>query len=210
MELIEALKETYGYSVPIFLKDLRFGHKSKTAIRKELSRAAIRGEICRKSSGVYYLSEDKEIPSTISFEEIVEKKFVKDDYGFPGLNLDVYGYYTGLAFLNQIGISQQVPAVLEIVTNKTSCKRYYCACGFKALLRKGKIQINRFNYKALQFFDMFYLLSDEEVKKYSSIIYSYIEKNLSSDDFEKYVGLYDGRVLKLIVEGGFLRAFRHN
>ena len=171
MELIEALKETYGYSVPIFLKDLRFGHKSKTAIRKELSRAAIRGEICRKSSGVYYLSEDKEIPSTISFEEIVEKKFVKDDYGFPGLNLDVYGYYTGLAFLNQI---------------------------------------NRFNYKALQFFDMFYLLSDEEVKKYSSIIYSYIEKNLSSDDFEKYVGLYDGRVLKLIVEGGFLRAFRHN
>ena len=100
--------------------------------------------------------------------------------------------------------------VTNFTKNNTSCKRYYCACGCKALLRKGKIQINRFNYKALQFFDMFYLLSDEEVKKYSSIIYSYIEKNLSSDDFEKYVGLYDGRVLKLIVEGGFLRAFRHN
>ena len=50
MNVVNYLKETYGYSVPIFLRDIRIGRKSKTAIRKELSRAVQKGEIVRKSN----------------------------------------------------------------------------------------------------------------------------------------------------------------
>lgn len=210
MRVVDYLKETYGYSVPIFLKDIRMGGKSKQAIRKELSRATITGEIIRKSQGVYYLAEDTILgtPSVLSFEKVAEKKFVKDDFGVPGLELNIYGYYTGLTFLHQIGISEQVPAVLEIVTNNTSCKRYYVCGGYRTLLRKGKIKIDRFNYKALQFFDVFYLLNKDDVEKHFELLQNYIQKNLSKSDFEKYIGLYNTRVMKLIIEGGLLHAFR--
>ena len=210
MRVVDYLKETYGYSVPIFLKDIRMGGKSKQAIRKELSRASMAGEIVRKSQGVYYLAEDTLLgtPSILSFEKVAEKKFVKDDFGLPGLELNIYGYYTGLTFLHQIGISQQVPAVLEIATNNTSCKRYYTCSGYRALLRKGKITIDRFNYKALQFFDMFYLLNKDDVKEHFELLRNYIQKNLSKSYFEKYIGLYNTHVMKLIIEGGLLNAFR--
>ena len=120
MNTIDYLKETFGYSVPILLKNIRIGGKSKTAIRKELSRAVEEGTIVRESNGVYSLREDTDIPDCVSFESVVELKFIKNDYGFPGLNLDIYGYYSGQTFLNMIGVSQQVPAVLEITTNNTS------------------------------------------------------------------------------------------
>ena len=113
-----------------------------------------------------------------------------------------------MTFLHQIGISQQVPAVLEVTTNNTSCKRIYACSGYRALLRKGKITIDRFNYKALQFFDMFYLLDKDSVKKHHDLLFGYIKKNLTKSDFEKYIGLYNIRIMKLIVEGGLLHAFR--
>ena len=57
MRTVDYLKEVYGYDVPIFLKNIRIGGKSKTSIRKELSRAVDKGEIERESNGIYYFSE---------------------------------------------------------------------------------------------------------------------------------------------------------
>ena len=208
MKTISYLKEIYGYGVPIFLKDIRIGKKSKTAIRQDLSRAVQKGDIVRESQGIYYFDLKGEFPTTISFEKILQIKFVKDDHGIDGLNLDVYGYYTGLTFLNYLGISQQVPAVLEIVSNKTSCKRLFKCNGYRALVRKGKIEINRFNYRALQFFDAFYLLDNDEIKQHRKLLRNYISKNLSKSDFEHYIDLYPTKIFKKIVEGGLIDAFR--
>ena len=49
MEIVQYLKDIYGYGTPIFLKDIRIGRKSKTAIRKELSRAVKDKKIIRNS-----------------------------------------------------------------------------------------------------------------------------------------------------------------
>ena len=208
MNTISYLKEIYGYGTPIFLKDIRIGGKSKTSIRKDLSRAVADGEINRDNRGVYYFDEKKDIPSSVSFLDVLKIKFIKNDYGFPGLDLDVYGYYSGYTFLNQIGISQQVPAIREIVTNKTSAKRLFKYDSYFALLRKGKIEINRFNYKALQFFDAFYLLDKDDIKDNFDLLKNYILKNLNKNDFEKYIHLYPSRIIKTIVESGLIDAFR--
>lgn len=208
MNTISYLKEIYGYGTPIFLKDIRIGGKSKTSIRKDLSRAVADGEINRDNRGVYYFDEKKDIPSSVSFLDVLKIKFIKNDYGFPGLDLDVYGYYSGYTFLNQIGISQQVPAIREIVTNKTSAKRLFKYDSYFALLRKGKIEINRFNYKALQFFDAFYLLDKDDIKDNLDLLKNYILKNLNKNDFEKYIHLYPSKIIKAIVESGLIDAFR--
>ena len=208
MNTISYLKEIYGYGTPIFLKDIRIGGKSKTSIRKDLSRAVADGEINRDNRGVYYFDEKKDIPSSVSFLDVLKIKFIKNDYGFPGLDLDVYGYYSGYTFLNQIGISQQVPAIREIVTNKTSAKRLFKYDSYFALLRKGKIEINRFNYKALQFFDAFYLLDKDDIKDNLDLLKNYILKNLNKNDFEKYIHLYPSKIIKAIVESCLIDDFR--
>ena len=208
MNTISYLKEIYGYGTPIFLKDIRIGGKSKTSIRKDLSRAVADGEINRDNRGVYYFDEKKDIPSSVSFLDVLKIKFIKNDYGFPGLDLDVYGYYSGYTFLNQIGISQQVPAIREIVTNKTSAKRLFKYDSYFALLRKGKIEINRFNYKALQFFDAFYLLDKDDIKDNLDLLKNYILKNLNKKKKKKYIHLYPSKIIKAIVESGLIDAFR--
>lgn len=208
MNIVSYLKDIYGYGTPIFLKDIRIGRKSKTAIRKELSRAVKEKEIIRRSQGVYYFKEDKEFPRLVSFEDIITKKYVRDDYGIPGMDFFVYGYFSGLTFLNHFGISQQVPAILEITTNNTSCKRMININGRRAIIRKAKTEINYQNWKILQFLEMFYLLNEDDVKEYKESLAKYIEKNFTKLDFTNYIRFFSNKIMKLIVEGGLIHAFR--
>ena len=208
MEIVQYLKDIYGYGTPIFLKDIRIGRKSKTAIRKELSRAVKEKKIYRSSQGVYCFKEEDEIKK-VSFEKVVLKKYIMDDFDIKGLDLFVFGYYSGQSFLNMIGISQQVPAVLEITTNNTSCKRMISINGRRAIVRKGRTEINRFNYKALQFFDMLSsFLTIDEIKKNKQLLINYISENLTKKDFTDNIKYYSNKVMKIIVEEGLINAFK--
>lgn len=200
MKMIEYLTEAYGCCTPIILKDLRIGGKTKTAIRKELSRATAEGKICRMKNGIYYIREESDLPRNLSFESVVELKFIKNDYGFPGLDLDVYGYYSGMTFLNQIGITQQVPAVLEITTNKTSCKRLFCWKRLKAIVRKGKCQIDRFNYKTLQFLDAITYTSDETFLENKTKFKKYYKENINKGDATNYSAYYPKKTIFRLTE----------
>ena len=55
MNIVNYLADIYGYDTPIFLKDVRIGRKSKTAVREMFYRAVKNGEMERKTSGVYFL-----------------------------------------------------------------------------------------------------------------------------------------------------------
>lgn len=211
MKLIEYLENVYGYDTPIFLKDVRIGRKSKTAIKEAFYRETKKGTITRESNGIYSLKrKDDEFPYSVSFEKIVEQRFICDaPASSPVKDFFRIGYYSGLTFLNQIGISQQVPAVLEITTNNTkSIKRYYYATGRTAILRKPKTKINYFNYQILQFLDMFSYVSLEEIKKNKELLIKYIRKNgFTKRDFTTYISFYKDNTLKKIVEGGLILAF---
>lgn len=200
MNTVSYLKDIYGCGVPIFLKDIRIGQKSKLSIRKDLSRGVENGQICRESQGVYYFDAKREFPTAISFVDIIDKKYIgikildSNDY------FQIYGYYTGLSFLNKIGISQQVPAVIELVTNNTSCKRTICINGYKAVLRKPKAVINNTNWKVLQFLDMFYILDSNEVRENYKKIYEYMVKNIDVNLVDEYLRFYPKKTASLLLE----------
>lgn len=207
MKTVDYLREVYGYGVPIFLKDIRIGKKSKTAIRQDLSRATKEGTISKKTNGVYYLQNKEENITNISFDDIITKKYIKDDFGFIGLDINIYGYITGEAFLTKLGISQQIPATLEIVTNKTSCKRVTNVGWRKIILRKPKVEVDHTNYQMLQFLDAFYYLSDDDVEENKELLKQYISKHLSKYEYVRYIKYYSLRINKLIVEKGLIYAF---
>ena len=208
MNTINYLKEIYGYGTPIFLKDIRIGGKSKTSIRKDLSRAVADGKIVRKKSGIYCFKEENDFVDSVTFEDIIESKYIKNDFGIKGLDLDVFGYFTGYTFLNLLGVSQQVPAILEVATNNTSCKRYLTIKKRVALLRQGKTQINRFNYKTLQFLDAINLLTEDEINANKDLLKEYIVKNLSRKEFEENMGFYSNKLINKLIKTGLIYAFR--
>ena len=125
-----------------------------------------------------------------------------------GLDLDIYGYQTGLGFLHSLGLTQQVPAVPEIVTNNTSCKRIINIKGREAIIRKPIIPVNRFNYKTLQFIDCLYLLDLEEIKENYKILYKYVRENISKGDLERYLLYYPTSIVNKFLSGGLFSAAR--
>ena len=211
MNIISYLENVYGYATPIFLKDVRIGGKSKAAIKESFYRAVKDGELERRSNGIYFLREKKEFGRGIFFDDIVERKFIYSNYvDDPKLReLFTVGYYSGMTFLNQIKISEQVPAIYEITTNNTSSnKRFYVSRGSKAIIRKARTKVTFQNYKMLQFLDMFHWLSLWEIKEKKELLRDYIKKNyLTRLQFSEYISLYSQQTLKKIVEGGLLDAF---
>lgn len=208
MNTISYLKEIYGYGVPILLKDIRIGQKSKLSIRKDLSRGVENGILIRKAQGIYCLKPEGEDEDTVTFNKIITVKYIKNDYGIEGLDLDIYGYQTGLGFLHSLGLTQQVPAVPEIVTNNTSCKRRITIKDREAIIRKPIIPVTRFNYKTLQFIDALYLLDDNEIKENYVKLYSYIRNNISKRDIENYLFIYPVSIINKFIRGDLINAAR--
>ena len=211
MNIMNYLVNTYGYDTPIFLKDVRIGGKSKAAIKESFYRAAKDGKLEKKKNGVYFVRSDKEFGSGIGYEKVLEKKFIYQQGILEGLEpLFVIGYYSGQTFLNMIGISNQVPMVYEITTNNTSSNKRYYTCGNAvAIIRKARTEVNFQNYRMLQFLDMFYFLTLEEVKKNKELIRNYIIKNqLTRYMFYQCIKLYNDQTLKKLVEGGIIDAFK--
>lgn len=208
MEIVQYLKDIYGYGTPIFLKDIRIGRKSKTAIRKELSRAVKDKKIIRNSPGVYCFAEEGRFQN-VSFEDVIKRKYVKDDFGLAGLDIMIYGYYSGLTFAHMIGLSQQVPAIIEITTNNTSSKRTVSFNGRKAIIKKGRTEITSQNYKILQFFDMLAsFITIDQIRENQKLLYKYIENNFTKNDLYTYIGYYKNKVMKILVEENLVEAFQ--
>lgn len=210
MDIVSYLTSIYGYDTPIFLKDVRIGRKSKAAIKEEFYRATKAGLIERKQNGVYFIRSNKEFGSGITFDDILKNKFIySDNVNDAFKELFIEGYYSGLTFLNIIGISQQVPAILEITTNKSSSKKkYYGSGNFLAIIRKARTIVTYQNYRILQFLDMFSFISMDEVKSNKVLLKNYIKNNsFTKKQFSEYSGFYGNQTIKKIVEGGIIDAF---
>ena len=211
MNIVSYLADIYGYDTPIFLKDVRIGRKSKSAIKEAFYRAVKTGDISRDGPGVYSLiNKSEDFSPTVTFEKILKYKFLTNDTVIPGLeDLYIEGYYSGLTFLNMIGISEQVPAVLEVTTNRTSSKkRYFSALSRLAIVRKAKTTVTTQNWKMLQFLDMFHFVSLEEVKENKQLLRDYIKKNcLSKYQFSQCGKYYGPQTFKKLTEGGIIDAF---
>lgn len=210
MNIVNYLVNTYGYDTPIFLKDVRIGGKSKAAIKESFYRAAKDGKIEKKKNGVFFVRSDKEFGSGIGVEDVLEKKFIYKSDIAPGFeSLFPIGYYSGQTFLNKIGISNQVPMILEITTNNTSSKKRFYTCGrATAIIRKARTKVTYQNCRILQFLDMFYFLTLDEVKENKELIKNYIKKmQFQKFNFYENIKFYNDDTLKKLVEGGIIDAF---
>lgn len=117
-DFVNILERAFGSGRPILLDEIRgaFPGMSEATLYRRLRNAVASSRLAKPRKGVYYIPiETRFGPSTLSDAKILEKKYLTD-------GCEVYGYVTGLALENQIGISNQVPGTLEIVTNRESTR----------------------------------------------------------------------------------------
>ena len=130
--------------------------------------------------GIYYIPKTNifgEVP--LANSKIIQYKYLVDKFG------NVKGYITGANLFNKVGLTTQVPNIIDIVTNECKNNNKYANKYLNVIIRKPKIEINNENYKYLQLIDLIENKDNiyVEVDDMDEIIYNFIQEN--DLDFEK-------------------------
>ena len=194
MKMINYLIKSFGYNEPILLEEISFNGFSKSWINKQLAKYVETGELIRFDKGVYYVPKKTSLgPSKLNPQKVIERKYIN--------NKD--GYYSGASFLNQLGLSTQVPNVIEIYTNNESAKvREINVGSIKVLLRKARTTINSSNVAVQSFLELMNSVSpsffDENRKQ---IIAKYIkDTGITRNDIAKYAKAFPDKAMRTLVE----------
>lgn len=147
--LKDYLMENYGYNEPIFINDLFIEGISENAVRQSVKRLAASGFLERYDSGIYYIPKRGGILGKSYLEPniVIMRKYVQN-------KSDKYGYVTGLSFANELGLTTQMPAIIEVVTNREATNgRMVMVGNQKVRVKKSSVPISESNAELLQLLD---------------------------------------------------------
>lgn len=169
---------------PIFIEDIKEyiiqfykdGEKEKifNNVKEILNRLNKENIIKTAYKGIYYIPKTNifgEVP--LPNNKIIQYKYLTDKLG------NVKGYITGANLFNKVGLTTQVPNIIDIVTNECKNNNKYENKNLNVIIRKPKIEINKDNYKYLQLIDLIENKDNiyVEVDYMDEIIYNFIREN---------------------------------
>lgn len=177
---------------PIFIEDIKkyimqfYKEEEKEKIfnnvKEILNRLSKDNIIKTAYKGIYYIPKTNifgEVP--LANSKIIRYKYLVDKFG------NIKGYITGANLFNKVGLTTQVPNIIEIVTNECKNNNKYKNKYLNVVIRRSKIEINNENYKYLQLIDLIENRDNIyiEVDNINEIIYDFIQKN--DLNFEKII-----------------------
>jgi predicted transcriptional regulator of viral defense system len=206
MDIMQTLIKKYDYNEPIILKDVKLNGVSDDNIRQIFSRLVKSGQIERYDQGVYYIPKVTPLGKTkIPAKKVYEKKFISD-------RKSTFGFYTGLALQNAIGLTTQVPNTIEIVTNREKSRRRELAVGNQKLrLRRARTTVTSRNVKALQLLELMNSLDAKQLSvKDKQVLITYVRsQNISKNDVMPYIRIFPAKVSKNLFESGIINELTH-
>ena len=197
--LLEFLKSKFGPGKPIFTEDAEPLGLSAGNLRQQFKKLVDSRELFRYEPGVYFLPDTNHEYYPISSNMVAEYKYITNGD-------EIYGYYSGYTFANQLGLCLQVPYKEEIVTNNTTAIAREVKVGnIPYYIRRAKIAITKENRNVLQLLD---LLKDvEEYTDYCceeeapDIIRRHILRNkILRADVDKYIENFPLKTYKYIYD----------
>lgn len=158
--LKEYLEKTYGYNEPIFINEIQLDGINDNALRQYFKRMLKAGDLARFDTGIYYLPKASRLlkKSYLDPMKVIMRKYIQS-------TTERYGYFAGATFANQIGLTTQMPATLEVITSKESTKGRTVTVGSQAVrLKRPATIITSENAGLLQFLD-----GVSQAEKYSEL-----------------------------------------
>jgi predicted transcriptional regulator of viral defense system len=150
---IDILRERFGEDEPILSDEIiaAFPDVSKVTVFNRLNAALEKGNLERFGRGVYFIPRE----GVLGKVPLLPLKVLKKKYlGEGGI---IYGYISGLNLENEVGVSPQVPATLEITTNNASrrVREVEPFGGWRRItLRTPRTKVTKKNVDALRFLDL--------------------------------------------------------
>lgn len=197
------IKEHFGYDEPILTTDIEaiFPDRSRPWIDKTLKTLIDRKQLRRFSAGVYYIPRKTLFgESLLNPQKVITKKYVEND-------TETYGYLSGTALLNSLGLTTQVPNIITIVTNNESSRGRTVSVGNQSVyVMKSNTEITKENKATLQFLEIAKSvnLNDlDKIERYN--LERYIEdNNITLTAIGKYCSFFPDYVSKRILEGNLI------
>lgn len=161
----EIVVERFGRGEPILTEDLiaLFPDVSEVTVFNAIRRSLAEGALERYQRGVYFVPRENALGRvSLSAVKVVERKWIT-----AGKN--VYGYYSGLSLENEIGVSTQVSATLEITTNneRRRVREVRAFGGWKRIvLRAPRVEVTSDNVDALRLLDVFTRIAPSSLSGY--------------------------------------------
>ena len=189
--LKEYLEKTYGRNEPIFINEIRLEGMNDNSLRQSFTRMVKAGELAHFDTGVYYLPNSSRLlkKSYLDPMKVIMRKYIKNSD-------ETYGYFSGAAFANQLGLTSQ-----RILTVGTQKLRLKCST----------IPITDENAGLLQFLnaisqaEKYSELTDEEtgrvLRKYAR------QQNYSRELLSLALPALTGNTAKKLIEWGIIYEF---
>lgn len=146
----------YPYNTPIYTEEIANQlaanfhlnlNNAKAVVNVIMPRIAENGQLLRYAKGVYYRAENTVFGKTKLNPALInrDRYLIKDG--------EIVGYETGAAFLNQIGLTTQIPKYKKFATNQFKHRGSRTDKKLQVIIRKPKTRVTRENYQYLQVLD---------------------------------------------------------
>ena len=205
--LKEYLEKNYGYNEPIFINEIQLEGLSDNALRQYFKRMLKSGDLARFDTGIYYLPKVSRLlkKSYLDPMKVIIRKYIQS-------TTEIYGYFAGATFVNQIGLTTQMPATLEIITSKESTKGRTVTVGSQTVRLKRPITtITSENAGLLQLLDA---VSQAEKHSELSALETRIllknyakQQNYSKELLSSVLPSITGSTAKKLIEWGIIYEF---
>lgn len=197
MEFFDYLVRVYGYNEVILSNEIYYDGYSVSWIKKMLKKLCDEEKIIRFEKGVYYIPTDTPLgKSRLDPKKVIIKKYINDGN-------KIIGYFSGITFMNMLGLSAQMPNMMEIYTNNEPSKVREVPVGSqRVLLRRSRTAINSSNAATLSFLELMNFTDagfyDAEKKK---IIAAFIDKNgITRKSVSIYSPYFPDKAMRTLVE----------
>lgn len=205
--LKEYLEQTYGYNEPIFISEIQIDGMNDNSLRQYFKRMVKTGDLIRFDTGIYYLPKASRLLNKPYIDplKVIIRKYIKNDSS-------IFGYYSGAFLANQIGLTTQMPTVIEIVTNREATKGRVVTVGNQSIrLKRPAIFITPENADLLQFLDAVGQMeryAELESRESMALLKNYIrKKGFTQAQLTAASPAITGSIAKKLIEGGLIYEF---
>lgn len=199
--LYKYIKDHYKQAEPIFLSDLLRTNITELDLNQQLKELCEKGSLQQYDEEVYFIPKKSKLNLAVgpNADVVARYRFISN-----GDNVD--GFYAGNTFANQLGISVQVPYVIEIVSNNISDDGEVLIGNRRYIVRKPVAPITKENVHVLQmlellakldtYLDCSYEEAKEKFAEYISVC------GITKSDVELFIKEYPESALKYYYELG--------
>ena len=199
--LYNYIKEHYKEAEPIFLADLLIKNITESELNQQLKELCEKGSLQKYDEEVYFIPKKSKLNLAVgpNADMVARYRFISQ-----GDNVD--GFYAGNTFANQIGISTQVPYVIEIVSNNVSDDGEVLIGNRRFVVRKPVVPITKEKVHVLQMLELLKNLDAYIDCPYEEVREKFVEYisvcGIAKSDVELFIKEYPKSTLKYFYELG--------